>query len=130
MKSPFLKLLGLFLLVAVIAIGVKIGVTNPFFSDTETSTNNALSVADSFDPNPGDVVINELMWMGSTKGTSDEWIELLNPGTEPVDLNGWTLTDGGDIDVDLRGVLASGDVAEGDLIILNPPSEIGGPFGG
>ena len=31
---------------------------------------------------------------------------------------------------DTMSVLASGDVAEGDLIILNPPSEIGGPFGG
>jgi len=31
---------------------------------------------------------------------------------------------------DTMSVLASGDVAEGDLIILNPPSEGGGPFGG
>ena len=48
MKPPFLKLLGLFLLVVVIAIGVKIGVTHPFFSDTETSTGNTLQVAASF----------------------------------------------------------------------------------
>jgi HlyD family secretion protein len=26
--------------------------------------------------------------------------------------------------------LASGDINEGDLIILNPPSQFGGPFGG
>lgn len=31
---------------------------------------------------------------------------------------------------DTMSVLASGDVNEGDLIILNPPSEFGGPFGG
>ena len=31
---------------------------------------------------------------------------------------------------DTMSVLASGEVAEGDLIILNPPSEGGGPFGG
>jgi len=31
---------------------------------------------------------------------------------------------------DTMSVLASGDVKEGDLIILNPPSEGGGPFGG
>jgi HlyD family secretion protein len=29
-----------------------------------------------------------------------------------------------------RSVLVSGDVEEGDLVILNPPSENGGPFGG
>ncbi len=31
---------------------------------------------------------------------------------------------------DTNSVLASGDVKEGDLIILNPPSANGGPFGG
>jgi len=31
---------------------------------------------------------------------------------------------------DTMSVLTSGEVAEGDLIILNPPSEGGGPFGG
>ena len=31
---------------------------------------------------------------------------------------------------DTMSVLTSGDVEEGDLIILNPPSEGGGPFGG
>ena len=31
---------------------------------------------------------------------------------------------------DTMSVLAGGDVSEGDLIILNPPAEIAGPFGG
>jgi HlyD family secretion protein len=31
---------------------------------------------------------------------------------------------------DIESVLASGDIKEGDLIILNPPSQNGGPFGG
>jgi HlyD family secretion protein len=31
---------------------------------------------------------------------------------------------------DINSVLASGKVKEGDLIILNPPSTVGGPFGG
>jgi HlyD family secretion protein len=31
---------------------------------------------------------------------------------------------------DTSSVLASGDLKEGDLIILNPPSRNGGPFGG
>ncbi len=40
---------------------------------------------------PGDVVINELMWMGSSLNSSDEWIELRNMTAAPVDISGWTL---------------------------------------
>ena len=92
MKSSILKLGVLFFIVVLIGLGIKIGTTTPFFSDTETSTNNTLAVADSFDPNPGDVVINELMWMGSTKGASDEWIELRNTTDSSIDISGWQLT--------------------------------------
>jgi phosphatidylserine/phosphatidylglycerophosphate/cardiolipin synthase-like enzyme len=44
----------------------------------------------------GDLVINEIAWMGTTASTSDEWIELYNPTGAPVDVSGWTLaaTDG------------------------------------
>jgi hypothetical protein len=42
-------------------------------------------------PGPGSVVINELMWMGSSGHSSDEWIELRNMTTSPIDLSGWTL---------------------------------------
>lgn len=38
------------------------------------------------------VVINELLWMGSSQSSSDEWIELRNTGSDPVDLAGWSLT--------------------------------------
>lgn len=37
------------------------------------------------------VVINEIAWMGTDASSNDEWIELYNPGTTPVDLDGWTL---------------------------------------
>src|SRR5574337_1024807 len=39
----------------------------------------------------GDVVVNEVAWMGTVASTSDEWIELFNPTHEPIDLTGWTL---------------------------------------
>ncbi len=39
-----------------------------------------------------DVVINEIMWMGSTTSASDEWIELRNTTNAPIDLSGWQLT--------------------------------------
>ncbi len=38
------------------------------------------------------VVINELLWMGSDRSSSDEWIELRNLTTAPIDLTGWQLT--------------------------------------
>ena len=40
---------------------------------------------------PGDVVFSELMWMGSSGSTSDEWIELFNTAEESIDLSGWTI---------------------------------------
>lgn len=45
---------------------------------------------------PGDVVINEIAWMGTTAATADEWIELRNNTGSPVSLSGWSLeaTDG------------------------------------
>lgn len=43
------------------------------------------------------VVVNEIAWMGTAGGTSGsycEWIELMNTGTESMNLNGWTLSIG------------------------------------
>ncbi|MBI5356777.1 lamin tail domain-containing protein [Candidatus Collierbacteria bacterium] len=44
------------------------------------------------DPDPGDVVINELMWTGSEGNADDEWLELRNMTDGPVNLSGWQLT--------------------------------------
>jgi len=41
--------------------------------------------------NQGDVVINELMWMGSSASIADEWIELRNTTGTEIDLSGWTV---------------------------------------
>ena len=38
------------------------------------------------------VVINEVNWAGSADSSSDEWIELYNPGTADQDLTGWTIS--------------------------------------
>lgn len=37
------------------------------------------------------VVINEIMWMGSTVSSSDEWIELRNLSDDKVDIGGWEI---------------------------------------
>lgn len=44
----------------------------------------------------GDVVINEVAWMGTTTSTANEWIELYNTTGSSISLTGWTLraTDG------------------------------------
>jgi hypothetical protein len=39
----------------------------------------------------GKVIINEVAWAGTAADAEDEWIELRNLGTAPVDLTGWTL---------------------------------------
>jgi DNA/RNA endonuclease YhcR with UshA esterase domain len=41
---------------------------------------------------PPPVVINELMWMGSSASSADEWIELRNISEAMVDLSGWQIT--------------------------------------
>lgn len=44
----------------------------------------------------GDVVINEIMWMGSNAvSDADEWIELKNTTGDAIDLAGWTIDEAG-----------------------------------
>jgi len=51
------------------------------------------------------VMINEVAWSGTAASSNDEWIELHNPGPTPIDLDGWVLSDGGDVNIHLRGTL-------------------------
>ncbi len=39
----------------------------------------------------GDILINEIMWMGSDISAQDEWIELYNTTDNEIDLKGWKL---------------------------------------
>lgn len=48
-----------------------------------------------------DVVINEVMWMGSTVSSADEWLELRNTTASPIDVSGWRLTNAGTSGSDL-----------------------------
>lgn len=43
----------------------------------------------------GDVVINEIMWMGSDGDTTDEWIELRNMTDKEIDVSGWVIENAG-----------------------------------
>jgi hypothetical protein len=54
---------------------------------------------------PRSVLINEVAWAGTLASSNDEWIELYNPGHEEIDLSGWILYDGGNINVHLKGTI-------------------------
>lgn len=51
------------------------------------------------------VIINEINWAGSSLSSSDEWIELYNPGSSSVDITHWHLKGaGGDSEgIELQG---------------------------
>jgi hypothetical protein len=55
------------------------------------------------------VIINEVAWAGTFASSSDEWIELFNPGGVAIELDGWILSDGGDIEARLRGAIPAGE---------------------
>ena len=57
----------------------------------------------------GDIVINEIAWMGTKIEANDEWLELYNAGSGDVSLSGWKLeTADGGIGADLQGVIPAG----------------------
>jgi len=66
-----------------------------------------------------EVIINEIMWMGSSISTADEWIELRNLEEQEVDLSGWILENAGASGSDL--IIPDGSVipANGYFLITN-----------
>lgn len=55
---------------------------------------------------PGCILINEVAWGGTLAASSDEWIELHNPSSTAQSIDGWSLTDGGDLHLVLAGEIA------------------------
>ncbi len=62
-------------------------------------------IAEPTEVSPQAVLINEVAWSGTTASSSDEWIELHNPGAIAISMTGWRLTDGADISISLSGSL-------------------------
>lgn len=52
------------------------------------------------------VFINEVAWMGSAESANHEWIELYNDGGA-VAVDGWTLSDGRNLSIELTGTVPS-----------------------
>ena len=56
----------------------------------------------------GDVIINEVAWMGTSASANNEWIELLNQSNGDVNLNGWKLeTQDGSLKISLAGTISA-----------------------
>lgn len=84
----------------------------------------------------GDIVINEIMAKPPSEHDDGEFVELVNQGSNPVDLSGWTFTDG------ISHVFPEGTtLAAGQYLVLakNPAwmtanypglTNVRGPFGG
>ncbi len=70
--------------------------------------------------NAGDLIINELMWMGSSQGADDQWIELRNMTDHAIDLTNVTFTKyDGTTDI-LMLTIPSGNIpAHGYFLIAN-----------
>ena len=62
-------------------------------------------IARASDSGTREVVINEVAWMGTAISYNDEWLELYNPGTQAIDLTGWTLTDSDDLTITLTSTI-------------------------
>ncbi len=55
------------------------------------------------------LVINEVAWSGTAASTSDEWIELYNPGASSINLSGWVLKAAdGTPNIALSGIISGG----------------------
>lgn len=83
----FLAIIGATALLAI--VGVAPGLTRP-------------------DTLPGDVVISEIGWGGTTASANDEWLELYNNTNASISLANWSLSDGGDVEITLVGIIPAG----------------------
>ncbi len=57
------------------------------------------------------VSFSEVAWMGSVDSANYEWIELYNSGTEAVPVEGWSINDGLNLNINLSGVIGSNSYA-------------------
>jgi hypothetical protein len=53
-----------------------------------------------------EVIFSEIAWMGTEDDANNEWIEIYNFSSVPTNLAGWTLTDGGSLNIALSGTMS------------------------
>jgi len=74
-----------------ISASIELSACDPVGNCSATATATAATLFEH-DADFGDVVINELMWMGMNGVAGDEWLELRNMTDQEVDLSDWQLT--------------------------------------
>jgi hypothetical protein len=82
---------------AIIALLMTVNVTGSYYSSKVTIKDNLFSTGEweyedpTHDIKPGDVIINEVMWAGSSKRSSDQWIELRNMTDRDINIGKWEI---------------------------------------
>lgn len=71
--------------------------------------------------------ISEVAWMGAPTSANHEWIELYNPG-EVVNVDGWTLTDGMNLNINLTGTIPASSYVVLERNRSDGGSVVGTPF--
>src|SRR4030042_901353 len=62
-----------------------------------------------FSPDPLNIVINEISWMGTVESSNDEWMELYNNTGSAINLNDWVLKSADDVPkINLQGEIKPG----------------------
>ena len=104
------------------AYQASLGYDNGGYTASSTSDFKLIS---TLDLSLGNVVINEIMWMGShtppSANTSDEWIELRNMTATDIDLAGWTITNLGTEPSPIITIPSGTIPAGGYFLISNHP---------
>ncbi len=131
MKKLINKYAILIFLYTLLLTAVSYQITHSFFSDVAASSFNTFSAAQVFPtitqtpPAPGDVVINEILWMGSSVNSSDEWIELRNMTSNTIDLSNWAIDNLGSGSNNVIIPPGKSILPNGFFLIANDPKETG-----
>ena len=114
------------------ATGVGLDANGDPITGTPRAANSVLS--GTLAHRVGDVVINEVAWMGTAASAQDEWIELANNTDQDIDLNGWTLAAAdGTPSIALTGTIPANGYylleRTDDTTVSNIPADWTGSFG-
>lgn len=93
------------------------------FSSTVNITGINISIGE-MKPTMPKVVINEVMWSGTSKSLDDQWIELWNTTNEDIDIGKWKIYNSRDIDKPAIMIPANRVIpANGYFVISNYSNE-------
>lgn len=95
--------------------------------DLGSISDAGLPTGSTSDVLPGQVVFNEIMWMGAEGDASDEWLELRNMSDRDIDLTGWVIRNLGD-GVTPDVTIPSGTLPANGFYLIAQYDELGSQF--